>query len=635
EDGLVLDSASQELASIRRRRQKTKDAIRSRLDSIMRSSGSILQENLVTIRQGRYVIPIKSEAKRRLKCIVHDVSASGATLFVEPVPVLELNNKLQEIRKSEAEEIRKILAELTRMVRERRDGAVQCVDFLSHLDLLMAKVRFSSEFRCSRPEVNNSGRICIRGGMHPLLIRRKGLGAVVPLDLDLGSDFTTLLISGPNAGGKTLALKTVGILTLLCQCGMHVPASPDSKFSIFKKMYADIGDEQSIERDLSTFSSHITNIAEVVRNADSKTLVLLDEVGVGTDPRSGAGIAMAVLSELTDRGVRTIATSHYGDLKVFVQASKGMSNASVEFDPETLLPTYRLKMGIPGSSNTFEIAERLGLPRELLQTSRKFAREASSRAEEIVASLEKSLARSERLAEETGLERERLKELVSKYEKRLAKIRREEKEARRRRERQAKAMLEKSRSLIENLVREIRESQADSRAIRKAKEALADEMRKHVEPDLRKNLDRELLEPGETVFVEPFRTTGKVISLSRDSVRVELGRVRCEVPISSVTRSRLEETEEHPDPGIPESSGRFELNLRGMNREEALQTLDVHIDRAFMSGLSTVRIIHGKGRGVLRAAIEEALKDDSRVESFREGVPEEGGWGVTVVNLKT
>ena len=634
EEGLVLDSASPELASIRRKREKTKETIREKMNSILRSKQDLVQESLVTMRQGRFVIPIKSQAKARLKCVVHDTSASGATLFVEPLTVLELNNELQSSKRREEEEIKKVLSKLSAMLRERVEEGRRCVDVLKHFDLLLAKVRFSSEFHCIRPDINDSGKVDVRGGMHPVLVEKKGIDGVVPLDLRLGPEFNTLLISGPNSGGKTVALKTVGVLVLLCQCGMHVPASAGTNLSIFRKVFADIGDEQSIESDLSTFSSHMRSIVKVMKEADSATLVLLDELGVGTDPRSGTGIGMAVLAELTRRDVRTIATSHYGDMKIFVQAAEGMSNASVEFNPETLRPTYRLRMGIPGSSNTFEIAERLGMDPELLESSRKFAAEGSSMAEEIIGSLEKSLAESDSLAEEAMLESKRLDGLILEFDKKIGKVRAEEKAAKKRRRERVRRELENARALVENLVREIKESQARPEVVRKSKKDLEVQLKKYGESEQSQERAGEPPKPGDFVFVEPFKTAGTVISISKSTVRIEVGKVRCEVPIWSVRKLEPETEDLASATRLPEPSGQFEISLRGMAREEALEALDRHVDRAVMSGLSRVSIVHGKGMWILKNAVEDALRADSRVESFREGVPEEGGWGVTIVKLK-
>jgi DNA mismatch repair protein MutS2 len=635
EDGEVLDSASEELGSIRGRREKLRGAIRQSLTSIMGNNEDLLQEKLITLRQERYVIPIKSEGKRRIQCIVHDISASGATLFVEPLSVLESNNELQENRREEQEEIKRIMARLSDRVREHAPGLGESLNILGELDLLHAKVSFAHEFKCVRPELDSRRGLTVKGGVHPLLFRRKGASGVVPLDLELGNGFNILLISGPNAGGKTVALKTIGILTLLSQCGMHIPAASGTRLSVFSGVYADIGDEQSIERDLSTFSSHVKNIIEILGAADSKSLVLLDEIGVGTDPRSGTGLAMAVLSQLARRDARTLATSHYGELKIFVEAARGMRNASVESDPETLQPTYKLKMGIPGSSNTFEIAERLGMDPELLSLAREFAREGSSRAEEIIASLERSLAKSERIAEEARIQKEELSKLSSEYEVRLARVRSEEKEAKTRRREQARRLLEGARSTVENLVREIRESQADRESIRRAKRTIERELLKHVEAEKPSVSSAEDLREGDTVYVEPFDATGKIVSVSKGSARVEVEKVRCEVPLSSVKRRAPAPDKPSPPVRTSTPEAEYELNIVGTTRDEGLQALDKHIDRAFMSGLSLVRIVHGKGRGVLKKAVENALSGDPRVESFREGSREEGGWGVTIAKIKT
>jgi DNA mismatch repair protein MutS2 len=634
DEGQILDGASAELSSIRRRREKLKETIRDKLDSIMRARKEILQESLVTIRQERYVIPLKSEGKGKMSCVVHDVSASGATLFVEPLPVVELNNELQQNRKSEEAEIRRILSALGSMVRENSGEMEKSLEALSHIDLVLAKARFSREFSCTRPEVDESGIIEIKGGRHPLLAAKKGRASVVPLDLTLGQDFTTLLISGPNAGGKTVVLKTVGILALMSQCGIHIPVAAGSRLSVFDSILADIGDEQSIERDLSTFSSHIRNISEIMSTAGSSTLVLLDEVGVGTDPRSGTGIAMAVLSELTRRGTRTLATSHYGDLKTFVHTAPRMSNASVEFDSETLLPTYRLVMGIPGSSNTFEMAEKLGMDKSLLAEAAGYVNGESTRAEEMIASLEKSLFRSERLAEETRAEKERLRGLIEEYDGRMRRIREEEKAAKKRRRDQTRRAVEGARSLVENLVREIKESDARKDVVKKVQAALAAELDRVAEPPARTRAP-EIIKEGDLVYVEPFKASGRVLSVHKGSVRVEVGSVTCEVPVSAVSKSGGSEEPGSGEARVPETTAELEVSLIGMDREEALDALDRHLDRAFMSGLPVTRIVHGKGRGVLKKAVEEALSRDSRVESFREGAPEEGGWGVTIAKIKT
>lgn len=633
ESGEIRDSASEKLRELRSKRRSIELRVKETLGSIIDERRGSIQEPIITLRDERYVIPVKSVDREKIEGIVHNISATGATLFVEPLAVFELNNEIKRAALEEKEEEERVLHELTGLIREEREGIEETLTALKAIDLVYAKARFSLEFDCSTSCLNENGRICLREGRHPLLILRKGgPSGVVPLDLELGRDFTTLLLTGPNSGGKTVALKTVGLLTLMVQSGMHIPASPDSELGVFPKIYADIGDEQSIEEDLSSFSSHLQNVLKVLEDADSETLVFLDEIGGSTDPEEGSSLAMALLDELTSRGVRTVATTHYGRLKVFVHSQERMENGGMEFDINTNLPTYRLKIGLPGRSNALQIAGKLGVSRPILERARAFLDSDGLKMDRLIVDLEEALGEAE---EERGIlveKREALEKVLGEERKKLEELQREERREKSRIRREARSILEETRAKCENLVREIRESQANSKAIKEFRDTIETEYDRLKEKPLPSGRDE--LQVGDPVLVETLNLRGTLLSLSKETGRVEVGGVKVEVPIGLLRKGIKEEKSSSYRVRFSQDRDVApQLDLRGLRAEEAEKALTRYLDDLQIVGLSSFRIIHGMGTGALRKIVEETLRADPRVKSFRLGELNEGGEGVTIGEL--
>ena len=643
DDGEILDSASSTLRMLRSRMRSLQGRIRDKLESIIHSSRyqKILQDGIITLRNGRYVVPVKTEFKGLLPGIVHDQSSSGATLFVEPTAVVEINNQLRQLEMEEAEEIERILRELTAAVGAKASELLISVETLGRLDFIFAKAFYAAKHNAVRPVLRTDGYLDIRQGRHPLL-----KGEVVPLDIWLGKDFTTLVITGPNTGGKTVALKTVGLLTVMAQAGLHVPADEGTEITVFTGVFADIGDEQSIEQNLSTFSSHMANIIRIMEEVDDCSLVLLDELGAGTDPTEGAALAMALLQWFHQRGCRTIATTHYSELKVFAYTTEGLANASVQFDVATLRPTYKLEIGLPGRSNAFAIASRLGLRDDVIEAARAHLTKEDIQIDDLIQDMEEN--RRKAVHERTVAERVRaeVESVRKEYEERLAQLTREKEAILAAARREAAELLLKAKADADSLLGQLRaadreERESTAREVRRTLEDKHAELQEQIPARPRREalVRRAELVPGTAVYVNKLKQTGQVLEVTGGGeALVQVGALRVNLPIEELTI-----TEEKSPAAAMRSSVKIqtskaslissELDLRGLTVEEALEKVDKYLDDALLAGLSRCRIIHGKGTGALRSAVRAQLENHPQVKAFRFGGPGEGGDGVTVAEL--
>ena len=644
--GGVSDSASPELAHIRRKILNAQANIKEYLEGIIRSPHyqKYLQDPIVTIREGRYVVPVKIEYRSQVPGIVHDQSASGATLFIEPMTVVGKNNELRRLIVAEQQEILRILTDLSTGVAQNSDSIGASLEALGELDFIMAKARYSHELNAWAPALEGEAALDIRRGRHPLL-----KGEVVPVDIRLGYDFDTLVITGPNTGGKTVTLKTAGLLVLMAQAGMHIPAGEGSRLGIFRRVFADIGDEQSIEQSLSSFSSHMTNIVDIVIKPGRDSLVLLDELGAGTDPTEGAALAQSILEKLHASGAKTIATTHYSDLKDFAFNRDRVENASVDFDAVTLTPTFRLSIGKPGRSNAFEIATRLGLPNQLVDRAKDFLTAEQVQAGELMRRLEITRQEAEAEREKAARLTEEARLLKEKYEKMELELANKRESMIEKAGEEARSLVKKARLEAEAAVRELRGKLAAEAA--RSRESAIQEARERLK-QLHNKIGRtvpekrmagavpEDLRPGEEIFLPGYNQKGYVISppSPEGEVQVQVGIIKMNVPLKELRRvekPRQNEGQSHVA-GVMLGKSRevsVELDLRGQYADEALLQVEKYLDDAYLAGLPRVYLIHGKGTGSLRTAIHKQLNGHHRVKSFRLGEHGEGGYGVTVVDL--
>ena len=647
----VADTASVALAAIRRKIRAASLRVREQLDKMIRSQTyqKYLQEAIVTQRGGRYVVPVKAEFRNEVKGLVHDSSGSGATVFIEPIGVVEANNEIRVLRADEQEEIDRILAELSREVGEFADGIVQSYRAAVELNLIFAKGQLAYKMKAVVPKLNDAGRVCIKAARHPLIDKNK----VVPTDLLLGQAFDALIVTGPNTGGKTVSLKTAGLLTLMAMCGLMIPAGEGSEVAVFRHVLADIGDEQSIEQSLSTFSAHMTNIIRILDKADGSSLILIDELGAGTDPVEGAALAISIIEAMREKGAKVMATTHYAELKAYALRTDGVENGCCEFDVATLRPTYRLLIGVPGKSNAFAISKRLGMPEEIVEHAKTLVSEESTVFEEVVTRLEDSRRKMEderRDAERHRIDAERIVREAQAARDRAEKDAKHEIE---RAQREAAALVQKTRQQAQGLLDELdalrREKNAMLTAEQKARlKAGIRNLEKASDPvhEKRTNEDYVLPRPlkvGDNVLIYDIDKAAVVLELPKtgDQVLVQAGIIKTRVPMKNLrlTDKKPKEkrlgghrnvTKAAPD----DSSVRNELDVRGMNLEEALMEVDAFIDHALLRNLNMLTIIHGKGTGVLRSGIQQHLKRHKAVKTFRLGVYGEGESGVTVVELK-
>ncbi len=641
----IADNASPELANIRRKLAAAASRIRDRLDSLIRSTSmqKYLQDSIVTMRSGRYVVPVKAEFRSSVPGLVHDTSASGATVFIEPMSVVEANNEIRILHAKEQTEIDRILAELSAEVGACADSVCESYHILTELNVIFAKAHLAYKMKASLPVMNNSGRILLKKARHPLIPADK----VVPTDVELGIHFDTLVVTGPNTGGKTVSLKTIGLLSLMAMCGLMIPAADNSELSVFDHVLVDIGDEQSIEQSLSTFSAHITNIRRILDEADEKSLVLIDELGAGTDPVEGAALATAILEKLRQQGAKIASTTHYAELKSFALDTKGVENACCEFDVATLRPTYKLLIGMPGRSNAFAISERLGIRSEVVERAKELVSHENTQFESVVQKLEESrheleqrIAEADALKAEIKAERERMaaaeEEARQKQEKELENARL-----------QAENIITKARAQVYGVLDEIE-------AIRRKKDVTAEEKAK-LKADIRQMEDaadpihaREQeeyhlprpLKAGDNVLIFDIDKKAVVLETGKDSVLVQAGIIKTRVPLNNL-RLLKEERVTTPKRSVTRTirsdvkrTASTEVDVRGEVVLDALMDVDRAIDSAVMQGLHQITIIHGKGTGVLRKEIQAHLKKHPSVRSFRLGVFGEGDAGVTIAELK-
>ena len=647
----VADTASVALASIRRKIRAASLRVREQLDKLIRSQTyqKYLQEAIVTQRGGRYVVPVKAEFRNEVKGLVHDSSGSGATVFIEPIGVVEANNEIRVLRADEQEEIDRILTELSREVGEFADGIIASYRAAVELNLIFAKGQLAYKMKGVVPKLNDEGKVNIKAARHPLIDKNK----VVPTDLILGREYGALIVTGPNTGGKTVSLKTAGLLTLMAMCGLMIPAGEGSEISVFRHVLADIGDEQSIEQSLSTFSAHMTNIIRILGQADDSSLILIDELGAGTDPVEGAALAISIIEAMREKGARVMATTHYAELKAYALQTDGVENGCCEFDVATLRPTYRLLIGVPGKSNAFAISKRLGMPEDIVERAKTLVSEESTAFEEVVTRLEDSRRRMEderRDAEQFRMDAQRMMREAEAVRERAEKDAKHEIE---RAQRDAAALVQKTRIQAQGLMDELemlrKEKQAELSAEQKARlKAGIRDLEKASDPVREKRTNEEYVLPrplkvGDNVLIFDIDKNATILELpkSGDMVLVQAGIIKTRVPMKNLRlldkKIKEKKTGGHRNvtkaPGS-DTSVRNEIDLRGMNVEEAIMEVDAFIDHALLRNLNQLTIIHGKGTGVLRSGIQQHLKRHKAVKSFRLGVYGEGESGVTVVELK-
>lgn len=646
----IADDASFNLKNIRRQVKITNDRIHSQLSSLVNSQNgkTYLQESLITMRDGRYCVPVKQEYRGNVTGIIHDQSSSGSTLFVEPTAVVELNNKLRELSVKEAEEIQIILANLSISCAEYIDQLRCDLKLLPYLDFVFAKANLAKKMKASMPEFNSNRFINIKQGRHPLLDGKK----VVPIDVNLGKDFTLLIITGPNTGGKTVSLKTVGLLSLMGQAGLHIPALPGSQLGVFNEIFADIGDEQSIEQSLSTFSAHMVNTVNILEKADSDSLVLFDELGAGTDPVEGAALGISILSFLKNMGVRTMATTHYSELKLFALSTEGVQNASCEFDVETLRPTYRLLIGIPGKSNAFAISQKLGLPQYIIDDAKSRIDADNEQFEDVLAELEQKKRQIEKD-----------KEIISVYKSQIASLKRDYEIKNKTLDEKKDKILSKARDEALDILKEAKETADEAiktinkygksgnmKELEKSRSSVGSKIKKNQSSaSMKSSKQKKTYKPsdfkiGTGVKVLSMNLNGSVVTLPNadGNLTVKMGILNSKVNIKDL------EIIDEPDikaPGLNRTGSgkikmnkslnvKMELNLIGKTVDEALFELDKYLDDAYLAHLPQVYIIHGKGTGTLRNAIQTHLKKCPYVKSYRNGEHGEGGAGATVVEFK-
>ena len=646
----IADDASPALKKIRRSMAIANDRIHSQLASMISGScRTYLQDAVVTMRNNRYCIPVKSEYKGQVQGMVHDQSSTGSTFFIEPAAVVNLNNELRELEIKEQEEIAVILADLSAQAGAYTELLTGNQKAMTALDFIFAKAALALEQNAAMPVFNTEHQIRIRQGRHPLLDKKK----VVPIDIQLGIDFDLLVITGPNTGGKTVSLKTVGLLTLMGQAGLHIPALDRSELSIFEEVYADIGDEQSIEQSLSTFSSHMTNIVSILQQADGGSLCLFDELGAGTDPTEGAALAISVLDHLHGRGIRTMATTHYSELKVYALSTPFVENASCEFSVETLRPTYRLLIGIPGKSNAFAISSKLGLPDHIIEDAKRHITEDKESFEDLLANLENSRVTIEKERLEIAGYKEEVKALKQKLEAKQEKIDQAKEKILRQANEEAREILQNAKELADETIRVFQKAEAgiSIKDLEKSRQKVRDKISEKNEKLKLKNdkpthkvLKPTQIKPGDSVKVVSMGLKGTVSSLpdKNGNLFVQCGIIRSKVSLNDLVL--IEEETINTGKMQRSSSGKLkmsksysistEINLLGRTVDEALSELDKYLDDAYLAHLPSVRVVHGKGTGALRNAVHNYLRKNRVVKNYRLGEYGEGDAGVTIVEFK-
>ena len=651
----VADDASPKLKSIRRNMVLTNEKIHSQLNSMVNGSHrTYLQDAVITMRNNRYCIPVKAEYKGQVHGMIHDQSSTGSTFFIEPAAVVSLNNQLRELELEEKKEIEVILATLSAQIGEHVEEIRVNQRMMTTLDFIFAKAKLAMEQNATRPIFNTDHYINIRKGRHPLLDKKK----VVPIDIHLGKDFDLLIITGPNTGGKTVSLKTVGLFTLMGQAGLHIPALDRSELSIFTEVYADIGDEQSIEQSLSTFSSHMTSIVHILGHADADSLCLFDELGAGTDPTEGAALAIAILNYLHDRGIRTMATTHYSELKIYALSTPFVENACCEFSVETLKPTYRLLIGIPGKSNAFAISSKLGLSEEIINAAREQISKEDESFEDVIADLEQSRVTIEKERQEIAEYKQKIRTLEEQLRKKNEKIDQAKDKIIREANEKARSILQEAKDVADETIRDFHKVGAgsDIRELEKKRQKVRDKISEKNEKlslsskgnpsgqPKKKELDPKKLKKGDSVKILSMGLKGTVSTLpdAKGNLFVQCGIMRSQVNVKDLVLIEEETistpTLQRTNTGKIKMSKSFsispEINLLGRTVDEALAELDKYLDDAYLAHLNSVRVVHGKGTGALRSAVHNHLKRMKNVKEYRLGEYGEGDAGVTIVTFK-
>lgn len=645
----VSDDASPELGRIRRQVKSTNDKIHTSLNSILNSSRTMLQDGIITMRNGRYCLPVKLEYKNSFQGMIHDQSSSGSTVFIEPLAIVRLNNELAELASREEEEIQKILAALSASAAVEAESLRSNIALLAKLDFIFAKAALARAQKASLPVFNTHGYINLKKARHPLI----DPGTVVPIDISLGKDYTLLIVTGPNTGGKTVSLKTIGLFTLMGQAGLHIPAFDQSELAVFQEVFADIGDEQSIEQSLSTFSSHMVNTVDILKKADRQSLVLFDELGAGTDPTEGAALAISILSYLKNRGVRTMATTHYSELKVYALSTEGVENASCEFSVETLSPTYRLLIGIPGKSNAFAISRKLGLPAHIIEDAKGRIETGSRNFEDLLADLEKSRIQMEKEQAEISSYKAEIEKLKSRLSSKNERLDQSKDRILREANEKALEIIQEAKDYADQTIKKYnkwakegvsREMEQERNALNAKLSDAQGRLSLGLPRRKKKNSRPEDFKPGDSVRVLSLNLNG-IVSTSpnaKGDLYVQMGILRSQVNISDL--ERIDDPAPAVSPAGRTGSGKIrmsksasispEINLIGKTVDEALPELDKYLDDAYLSHLPQVTVIHGRGTGALKNAVHTHLKKTKYVKSFRLGEFGEGNTGVTIVEFK-
>ena len=644
DEDTIADSASNKLNDIRKKEKKIEQDIKSKLNTILHSStySKYMMENLVTIRSGRFVIPVKEEYRSYIKGFVHDISSSGSTVFIEPLSIFEMNNELSNLRVEEEQEIEKILQNLSSLFYPYTNELQKDVDIIGKLDFIFGKARFSIDLNCSTPEINSSKVINFINARHPLIDSNK----VVPISIQIGKDFKTLIITGPNTGGKTVSLKTIGLLSAMACSGLNIPADEHSSFFVFDYIFADIGDEQSISESLSTFSSHISNIVKITNSATNNSLILVDELGSGTDPLEGANLAISILQYFSELGAITVATSHYQELKQYALVTPNFKNASVEFDIEKLQPTYKLLIGIPGKSNAFAISRKLGLNEKIIEKASSMIDKNSVQLEDLLKNIYDTKSKIENEKELTDKTLQEITELKNKLEIQNRDLIEHKKDYVTKAKQEAKEILLDAKETANSIIKDI-ESNASASKANKLRNTLNEKISNLTEQKSEEQIvhpiSRDKIKQGLNVFVTNYNSDGIILSniSKNDDVLVQIGSMKIKVNIKFLqekTYSNINKQKKYDYTGRSEQlKSKFvspEINLLGLTVDEAIPIIDKYLDDCFIAKISPVRIVHGKGTGALRKGIQNYLKTNKYVDTFRLGTFGEGEMGVTIVNLK-
>lgn len=646
----ISDRASSLLHSIRRKLKEKSAGIKEKLNHMVTSSAysKYLQEAIVTVRGDRHVIPVKQEFRAQVPGIIHDQSSTGATLFIEPMVIVEMQNDLKQLKLSEAEEIQRILTELTQLVADKYEDIKQNSEILATLDFIFAKAKLSLDLRCVEPKINNNGVINVKKARHPLLKADK----VVPIDIYLGESFNTLVITGPNTGGKTVTLKTMGLLTLMAQAGLHIPAGDYSELAVFDEVFADIGDEQSIEQSLSTFSSHMTNIVSILKNVTPNSLVLFDELGAGTDPTEGAALAMSILELLFHKNIRTAATTHYSELKVYALSTAGVCNASVEFDIATLRPTYKLLIGVPGKSNAFEISRKLGLTDDVISRAKEFLTKDDIAFEDVIKELQENRKKTQEESDLAARVRMDIERSKKELDNKLSKLEEQRERMLRDAQREALSIVKRSKEEADQVIKELREAMEKEAADKaviieqarlklKRKQDEAEEKIGEAVFNKVSHKPPKQLKLGDSVKIVNLNQVGYVLTLpdEQGNLMVQAGIMKVNVNINNLSVDKEDKPNAKKQVNLNLSSEKArsiasQIDVRGQSLEEALMNVDKYIDDAYLAGAGQVTIVHGKGTGTLRAGIMQLLRSHTHVKSVRGGAYNEGGSGATIVEVK-